>query len=162
MAGKDETAIPLTGERHNGRAHYGFDGGRVDQGVVDQTCLYCPQDAGLMLRIETGNDDLDSKLSESRRQRGLFRADFDFEVLMRQRPYLQILSGVEPGAGPERNQQIFGWRHSAVRSAIAGRLVADHAMTPRTGFELHISAVLNCDFHKSFQHERCNCPPNVT
>src|ERR1019366_7840800 len=52
-------------------------------------------------------------------------------------------------------------RHAGVRSAVAGRLIADRVMTPRAGFELHVSEVLNCDFHKSFHHQRCNRPPKV-
>ena len=41
----------LSGVRRKGRGHHGFDRGRVDQGVVDQARLDCPQDACLMLRI---------------------------------------------------------------------------------------------------------------
>src|ERR1019366_7739778 len=49
-----------------------------------------------------------------------------------------------------------------IRAVSYRRLVADHAVAPRTGFELHVSEVLNCDFHKSFQHERCRLAPKVT
>ena len=115
-----------------------------------------------MLRIQPGNDDLDPELSEPRRQRRFFGADFHFQALVRQRPGFHILSGVEPGAGPQGNQQVFGRCHAAVRSAIIGRLVAHHAVTPRAGFELYISAVLNCDFHKSFHQQRCSQPAKVT
>ena len=41
----------LTGVRLNRRGHHGFDCGRVDQGVVNQARLDCPQYTGLMLRI---------------------------------------------------------------------------------------------------------------
>ena len=104
----------LTGVRRSRCAYHGFDGGRVEHGVVDQTRLDCPQDAGLMLRIQSGNNDLDPKLSEARRLRGFFRADFYFEALVCQRPCLHILSSVEPGAGPQGNQQVFRWRHAGV------------------------------------------------
>jgi hypothetical protein len=36
------------------------------------------------------------------------------------------------------------------------------AVTPRDGFEFHVSEMLNCDFHKSFQHGGCNWPPKAT
>src|ERR1019366_8663925 len=159
---RQNASRPLYGERLNRRSHYGFDGRRVYQGVVDQACLHRPQDAGLMLRIQSGNDDLDPKLSEPRRLRRFFRADLHFEVSVGQRSCLQILNGVEPGAGPQGNQQVFRRRHAGVRSAVAGRLIADRAVTPRAGFELHVPEVLNCDFHMSFHHQRCNRPPKVT
>ena len=152
----------LTSVGRNRRADHGFDSGRVEHGVVDQTRLDCPQNTGLMLRVEARNRDLDPKLSQPCRQRGLLRADLHFQAAVWKRPCLHILSGVETGAGSQGNQQVFGRRHAAVRSAIVGRLVADHAVTPRAGFELHVSEVLNCDFHKSFQHERCRLAPKVT
>ena len=59
-----ETRKPefLTGKRLNGGVHHGFDSRRVGQSVVDQTRLDCSEDTGLMLRVQSGNRHLNSKL----------------------------------------------------------------------------------------------------
>lgn len=93
---------------------------------------------------------LNPKARQPRRVRGFLRGHLDFQTLGRQRSGLQILRGVEPRAGPQRDQQILRRRHAAVRSAVIGRLVAHHAMTPRAGFEPDVTEMLNADFHDGF------------
>ena len=78
-----ETRKPgfLTGKCLNGRVHYGFNGRRVGQSVVDQTRLNCSEDTGLMLRVQSGNRHLNAKLCQSRGLRGLFRGYLHFKAL---------------------------------------------------------------------------------
>jgi hypothetical protein len=98
----EETRKPefSTGECLNGCVHYRFDSRRIGQSVVDQTRLDCSQDAGLMLRVQSGNSHLNAKLRESRWLSGLFRGYLHFKALAWQRPCFQILRSVKPGASP--------------------------------------------------------------
>lgn len=114
---------------------------------MDQARFHGSKNTGFVLRVKSGDRYLNAKRSEARRLDRFLRGHYDFEPLGTERPGFQVFCGIEPGAGPQRNQEKLGRSHAVIRTAIISRLIANDPVAARSRRELHIPEMLNGNLH---------------